>query len=246
MNRDNQKITQYFSRYSEAYLTSPRHARGQDLESLIEALQLAPESLALDAACGTGHTAVALARKGHRVWGLDLTPEMLEAAETLSQSHQASVTWVLGDVHQLPWPDNTFDAVACRRAAHHFTDLDLFLSEVHRVLKPGGRLGISDMTAPSDAIDGLNQLERFRDNSHFAARAANEWAQLVAAHRLDLITLFVNTEPMTPNEWLSPVAPTSVEGQQALQRLQDPSFPKSILVEGQFIKYRMILTAIKN
>lgn len=246
MNSDNQKITQYFGRYHEAYLASPRHARGHDLDTLIDSLELAPNSRVLDAACGTGHTTVALAERGHEVLGLDLTPEMLGTAKTLADSRSVTIDWILGDVHQLPWPDNTFDAVTCRRAAHHFQHLGQFLGEAARVLKPSGRLGISDMTAPSPAISGLNQLERFRDDSHYSARTANEWAHLVADQGLDLQTLLVTTEPMTPNEWLSPVSPDSLEGQDALQLLHDPSFPQGILLNGQFIKHRLILVAVKN
>ncbi len=246
MNADHQKITQYFARYHEAYLSSPRHARGEDLEALIEALALAPASRVLDAACGTGHTTVALAARGHIATGLDLTPEMLGAAEKLAASRHVSITWVLGDVHQLAWPDRSFDAVTCRRAAHHFHDLSLFISEAARVLKSGGRLGISDMTAPTNAIEGLNALERFRDDSHCAARTANEWAQVISPHGLDLLTLAVHGEPMTPEEWLSPVSPNSPEGQEALRFLKDPSFPQGILVNDQFIKYRIILVAVKR
>ncbi len=246
MNPDNQKITQYFGRYHAAYLTSARHARGHDLDVLMDSLELAPHSRVLDAACGTGHTTVALAERGHTVSGLDLTSEMLGSAEKLAESRHVSVDWILGDVHQLSWPDNTFDAVTCRRAAHHFHDLGLFLAEATRVLKPGGRLGISDMTAPSPAIAGLNQLERFRDDSHYAARTANEWAHLVAAQGLDLLTLTVQAEPMTPEEWLSPVSADSTEGQDALRLLHSPTFPPGILLNGQFIKYRLILVGVKN
>lgn len=246
MNSDNQKITQYFGRYHEAYLASPRHARGHDLDALIDGLELAPNSRVLDAACGTGHTTVALAERGHAVSGLDLTPEMLGTAEKLAKSRQVTIDWILGDVHHLSWPDNTFDAVTCRRAAHHFQDLGLFLAEVARVLKPGGRLGISDMTAPTPAIAGLNQLERFRDDSHYAARTANEWARLVGDHGLDLLILTVQAEPMTPEEWLSPVPVDSTEGQNALRLLHNPTFPPGILLNGQFIKHRLILVGVKN
>lgn len=245
MDTSDEKITEYFGRYHAAYRDSARHAQGQDLSHLIEALDLAPQSQVLDAACGTGHTSLALAQQGHRVTGMDLTPEMLNEAKLLAGQKKLSVTWETGDVHQLPWPDQTFDAVTCRRAAHHFRDLPKFLAQVYRVLKPAGLLGISDMTAPSVAIDDLNQLERLRDSSHQRARSANQWAALVDQAGLDLRYLQVSVEPMLPTEWLSPVAAESSEGIQAMAYLHSTNVAPGLLVNGNFHKYRIILVALK-
>ncbi|OLZ12025.1 hypothetical protein BFX06_14580 [Sulfobacillus thermosulfidooxidans] len=245
VNSSDESVQEYFGRYHEAYRNSESHARGQDLARLIEILHLAPKSLVLDAACGTGHTALELARQGHHVIGLDVTREMLEEAESLAQQSHLSIQWVQGNVHHLPWEPDTFDAITCRRAAHHFSDLAHFLREAKRVLKPGGHLGISDMTAPSDAIEWLNQLERYRDGSHEAARSANEWAHLIAEAGLDLVTLNVSAEIMTAEQWLAPVPPDSHEGHQTLMFLADHP-PATIFRNGQFYKYRLILAAVKT
>ncbi len=238
------KITSYFGRYHAAYRTSDHHAHGSDLTRLINCLELQPNSVVFDAACGTGHTALALASRGHQVIGMDMTPEMVQDAQDLAEKRGLSISWLIGNVEQLPWEPQTFDAITCRRAAHHFQNLPLFLREAHRVLKPGGVLGISDMTAPSSAIDWLNQLEKLRDPSHHAARSANEWCALLGKAGYDLEYLQVSVEPMTPTEWLSPVSAESPEGSQALTFI-DGHAPASILASGQLLKYRLVVTGVK-
>lgn len=245
-NGHGDKVTEYFGRYHEAYAKSEGHARGGDLAALIGALNMQARPRVLDAACGTGHTAVAMAQRGWDVVGLDMTQQMLDEAQGLARSRGVRVQWTLGDVHAMPWSDQSFNAVTCRRAAHHFRELDRFLDEVYRVLMPGGQIGISDMTAPSDAIAALNQLERVRDSSHWAARTANEWANLVASHGFDLQILNVAVEPMTCNQWLSPVSATSAHGHQALTLLDSGNVPQSLSQEGMFFKHRMILVAEKT
>jgi ubiquinone/menaquinone biosynthesis C-methylase UbiE len=201
------KITAYFSRYHKNYRTSDRHAKGADLAELLESLALPQGSAVLDAACGTGHTTLALAGAGFKATGLDLTPEMIEEGRSLAAERQLTVAWALGDVHKMPWDTGHFAGVTCRRAAHHFVDLPGFLDECRRVLKFGGILGISDMTAPSLAIDDLNCAERIRDDSHFAARSPRQWCDLVDDAGFNLRYLHVSEEPMTPEEWLAPVGP---------------------------------------
>ncbi|MCL4352342.1 MAG: class I SAM-dependent methyltransferase [Firmicutes bacterium] len=245
MPSSDSKITSFFGRYHAAYRTSERHAHGSDLVRLIDCLDLQPNSLVLDAACGTGHTALALASRGHQVIGMDMTPEMVQEAQDLAEEQGLSISWLIGNVEQLPWEPETFDAITCRRAAHHFQNLPLFLHETHRVLKPGGVLGISDMTAPSTAIDWLNQLEKLRDPSHQTARSANQWCALLGETDYDLEYLQASVEPMPPTEWLAPVSPESLEGSQALTFIDDHA-PASILASGQFLKYRLIITGVKS
>ncbi|POB11737.1 methyltransferase type 11 [Sulfobacillus sp. hq2] len=245
MNESNQKIRDFFSQHHHDYQQSAAHARGADLRELLTQLAMATGAQILDAACGTGHTALAAAAQGYKVTGLDLTPAMLEEGRAVAKQQGLAVEWVVGDVHHLPWPEGTFDAVTCRRAAHHFRDLPKFLQECLRVLRAGGHLGISDMTAPSHAVADLNEIERLRDTSHWAARSANEWAQLLADVGFDLIYLRVSEEVMSPQQWLSPVLPESQPGHAALQRLESPDLAPGIVVKGQFIKYRLVAVAKK-
>ncbi len=240
-----EKIVAYFSKYHENYRMSDRHARGADLTELISAMDLPEDARVLDAACGTGHTTLALAAAGFQTTGLDLTPTMIDEGRSLAADRDLQVDWVLGDVHTLPWEGGQFDGVTCRRAAHHFTNLPQFLQEAARVLKPGRVLGISDMTAPSAAVANLNRLERVRDDSHVQARSAREWVDLLGDAGFDLRYLHVSEEPMTPEQWLSPVPESSSEGAEALRVMSDAAFTAHIIRQGLFIKYRIVAVAMK-
>ena len=94
--------------------------------------------LVLDVATGTGNTAFALAPHARRVIGLDLTREMLlEAGKVATEKNILNVDWVIGDAEHLPFQDETFDVYTVRAAPHHFLDVDAFMAEAFRVLKPG-------------------------------------------------------------------------------------------------------------
>jgi 2-polyprenyl-3-methyl-5-hydroxy-6-metoxy-1,4-benzoquinol methylase len=247
MSTDDDAVRAFFGAHAEAYRDSPRHARGADLDRLVEALDLAPGLTALDLATGPGHVARALARRGLTVTGLDLTPAMIAVAREAAATEGLSVTWVEGDVAALPFPDAAFDRVTCRRAAHHFPALGQVLTEAFRVLKPGGLLGISDMTAPALAVDALNTVERIRDRSHHAALTPDAWLDGLVTAGFRLRDLRVTVEPMTPVEWLLPVSPDSSAGQEALGRIADwPERVREALAPGgRFLKYRLLLVAEK-
>jgi len=95
---------------------------------------------ALDAACGTGRYAEHLAGRGHRVVGVDSSPEMLARARDRVPSGE----FLLGDLHQLPLPDNCVDLVVSGLALAHVPTLAPVMAEFARVLRPGGHLVISD------------------------------------------------------------------------------------------------------
>jgi len=97
----------------------------------------------LDAACGTGDLALADLRAGAaRVVGIDFSERMLELA-----AHKSSaIEWVQGDLCRLPFPDGSFQAVTIGFGLRNVADREGALSELRRVLAPGGRLGILEIT----------------------------------------------------------------------------------------------------
>jgi demethylmenaquinone methyltransferase / 2-methoxy-6-polyprenyl-1,4-benzoquinol methylase len=98
----------------------------------------------LDACCGTGDLALADERAGGTVTGLDFSEPMLERARRKS----TSIEWIQGDALALPFADGSFDAVTVGFGVRNVTDLDRGLAELRRVLRPGGRLGVLDITTP--------------------------------------------------------------------------------------------------
>jgi demethylmenaquinone methyltransferase/2-methoxy-6-polyprenyl-1,4-benzoquinol methylase len=107
-----------------------------------------PGDRVLDACCGTGDFAVADARAGGRVTGLDFSERMLERA----RQKAPSLEWVLGDLLALPFPDGAFDAATVGFGVRNVADLGGGLRELHRVLSPGGRLACLEITRPRGAM----------------------------------------------------------------------------------------------
>ena len=103
-----------------------------------------PGDRVLDAACGTGDLAIADLKAGAAtVTGLDFSERMLERAR-----RKASLEWIVGDMLALPFADATFDAATVGFGVRNVADLDTSLRELRRVLKPGGRVAILEITQP--------------------------------------------------------------------------------------------------
>jgi demethylmenaquinone methyltransferase/2-methoxy-6-polyprenyl-1,4-benzoquinol methylase len=103
----------------------------------------------LDAACGTGDLALADRAAGAaRVSGLDFSEAMLERARRKSAAQPTVFEWIHGDLLALPFADATFDAATVGFGVRNVADLELALRELRRVLRPGGRLAILEITQP--------------------------------------------------------------------------------------------------
>jgi 2-polyprenyl-3-methyl-5-hydroxy-6-metoxy-1,4-benzoquinol methylase len=98
----------------------------------------------LDVACGTGRYALRLAEAGARVSGVDATPEMLTCARQTAQERGLALDLCDGDLRALPFGDESFDVAVCALALCHVPDLRPVMAEFARVLRPGGRVVISD------------------------------------------------------------------------------------------------------
>jgi demethylmenaquinone methyltransferase/2-methoxy-6-polyprenyl-1,4-benzoquinol methylase len=103
-----------------------------------------PGARVLDACCGTGDLALADARAGGRVTGVDFSHEMLARAERKAPEFD----WVQADAAALPFPDASFEAVTVGFGIRNLADLEGGLRELARVLVPGGKLGCLEITRP--------------------------------------------------------------------------------------------------
>jgi demethylmenaquinone methyltransferase/2-methoxy-6-polyprenyl-1,4-benzoquinol methylase len=111
---------------------------------------------ALDLCCGTGDLALALARRGAEVTGMDFSPAMLEIAEARRQrnfkSQISNLKFMPGDALQIPFPDASFDIVTIGYGLRNLTSWEKGLDEMHRVAKPGARLVVLDFGKPANAL----------------------------------------------------------------------------------------------
>ncbi|MBW2263175.1 MAG: class I SAM-dependent methyltransferase [Deltaproteobacteria bacterium] len=132
------------------------HPGGEALTlELLDAVKAGPDDDLLDVATGPGASAVLAARKkGCRVTGVDLSTENLARTGALAKERGVAdlVTVREADAERLPFEDGSFDVVLCECAFCTFVDKTTAAREMARVLRPGGRLALSDMTLETDAF----------------------------------------------------------------------------------------------
>jgi len=113
-------------------------------QAIVDAAQVTPGLRVLDVACGSGEPAISLAsqlRGSGEVTGIDIADAPLRIAEERASERGLSNTrFQQGDAHKLPFPDGSFDLITSRLGVMFFADLPRALAEMHRVLKPGGRV----------------------------------------------------------------------------------------------------------
>jgi demethylmenaquinone methyltransferase/2-methoxy-6-polyprenyl-1,4-benzoquinol methylase len=103
-----------------------------------------PGDRVLDACCGTGDLAIEAERRGAKVVGLDFSSRMLERARPKS----GTIEWVQGDALALPFAEGEFDAATVGFGVRNLEDLAGGLHELGRVLRPGGKLAVLEITRP--------------------------------------------------------------------------------------------------
>ncbi len=124
-------------------------------------LALSPGKQVLDVACGQGTSAIHLAQRfGCRVLGIDYSDGLVQQASVRATAEGVShlVSFQRGDAECLPFLDAAFDAVLCECAFCTFPNKAMAATEFQRVLKPGGRVGLSDLTRSGDVPPDLQGL----------------------------------------------------------------------------------------
>jgi demethylmenaquinone methyltransferase/2-methoxy-6-polyprenyl-1,4-benzoquinol methylase/phosphoethanolamine N-methyltransferase len=124
---------------------------------VIEMARIQPGDKVLDVGCGTGNltlTARGYTRAPGSVYGIDASPEMIRTAQEKARRTGSDVTFEVGLIEKIPYPESTFDVVISRLMVHHLPD-DLkrqAFAEVLRVLKPGGLFFIADFNRPDNPL----------------------------------------------------------------------------------------------
>lgn len=123
----------------------------------MELAGVAPGDCVLEVGCGTGSLSLAAKRKAGpsgEVFGIDVIPGMIEASQRKAAGANESITFQVGSINAIPFPDNRFDVVMCSFMIFHMADETRRqgIAEIYRVLRPGGRLLVLDLALPDGAL----------------------------------------------------------------------------------------------
>jgi ubiquinone/menaquinone biosynthesis C-methylase UbiE len=176
-------VQSQFNQAAANYSTSPIHAAGADLAEMVRAAQLTGREQLLDAGSGAGHTALTFAPHVHHVVAYDLAEAMLAQGQALALERSlANIEFRRGDVESLPFDDASFDVITTRYSAHHWPNPQAALREFGRVLRPTGRLLISDIVSSDDFIldTHFQTIELLRDPSHVRDHTEEQWLAMMA------------------------------------------------------------------
>ncbi len=234
-NREKEKVINNFTKNASSYVTSPIHAKGEDLNALVDWLQPKSNWVVLDVATGAGHVAKTLSPYVKQLFSTDLTKKMLQTAADFLEDY-TNIFYMLADAEQLPFLDETFDAVTCRIAPHHFPHPEKFIKEISRVLKPGGMFMLIDNVAPEESAydEFINAVEKLRDNSHVRALKMSEWNHLLSHNQMRVIKDETRRKTFEFEDWVSRTAHTEAEREAVRKYIID--------AEDSIKKYFQVIT----
>ena len=214
-------MTDVWSHRAEAYRTSSIHAECEDLDLVVEWCAPAPGVTVLDVATGGGHVARRLREAGATVVTTDPAPGM--GADTTAPAES------------LPFADASFDAVACRLAAHHFADVVAAVKEMARVARD--RVVICDNTFVSESSE---EADRVRDPSHVRNYAVTEWESFFELAGLRVTEQRHFTRPLEIQPWLDRVGAGAEDGARVRELLGDR------IVDGWMPLPTLVIKGVKS
>jgi ubiquinone/menaquinone biosynthesis C-methylase UbiE len=201
-----QAAQRQFGRQASCYAVSHPHATGSSLQVMVSWARPAPTDRVLDVATGAGFTAFAFAESAGGVVATDVTMNMLHEAQRLAADRGLrNIRFLQAAAEALPFGTASFDIATCRIAPHHFTSVPAFLREVRRILRPSGRLVLTDTSSPDDTDLYIwqHEVEGLRDPSHVRSYTPSEWRRLVgeAGFILEELTTSHRSE-LVFSEWM--------------------------------------------
>ncbi|MDR2012678.1 MAG: class I SAM-dependent methyltransferase [Rhodanobacter sp.] len=183
--KHHEHVADAFGTTATAYLTSPVHATGADLENLAATFAATcGNAQVLDMGCGAGHASFAVAPHVHAVVAYDIALPMLETVAMAAQERGlTAIRTQHGAAESLPFAAASFDWVISRMSAHHWRSVPAALAEVYRVLKPAGKLKFIDIAGIDDPLcdTHIQAIELLRDGSHIRDYRADEWLEMLDA-----------------------------------------------------------------
>jgi SAM-dependent methyltransferase len=185
-----------FDDQADRFERAPVQSDPAALAQLVEVAELPAHGSVLDAGCGPGLVAEALLEAGHRVIGVDLSPEMIGRARRRCGRFGDLAVFLLGSIHG-PEAETfaPFDAAVSRYVLHHVRDPLLFVARQATLLRPGGVLVLSDHTTDPEpeARSWHQEVERLRDRTHTSNATPGELADLLTAAGMENVRMVEET-----------------------------------------------------
>ena len=212
-------MTDVWSDRADAYRAAPEQREGEDLDRIVA--WCAGAATALDVATGGGHVARRLRETGIAVTTVDPAPGM--RADVIARAED------------LPFADDSFDAVVTRIAPHHFQDVRAAVAELARV--SSGLVIVEDTLFASEETE---EAERLRDPTHIRSYRQDEWRELLEGAELDVeqVELYEKRRPL--DAWL---ARTGCVGADA-ERVRELLAPQ--IRNGEYVDVKILLRARKR
>jgi SAM-dependent methyltransferase len=204
LNHDN-RIRDEFTRQAETFSASGAITDAALTQCFVDALGDAAKGSVLDVACGPGILSAAIARSARDVTAFDLTPAMLKKAPRRSpEAGAGNVAFREGNAAELPFADAAFDAVVTRLSVHHFDRPGRVMSEVFRVIRPGGRFVVADVICSEVPAESelQNAIEILRDPSHVRMLPGSGLTALVKEAGFAIEQLTSWDKPREFEEWM--------------------------------------------
>jgi 2-polyprenyl-3-methyl-5-hydroxy-6-metoxy-1,4-benzoquinol methylase len=206
------------------------------LAYLVRTAALPPDSLVLDAGCGPGLVSAALLAAGHRVFGVDLSSEMIARARKRCAEYGERARFEQTSVFD-PAVAGPFDAAVSRYVLHHVADQPAFLARQAALVRPGGFVVLCDHTTDPDPTHALRheELERARDRTHTRNLTAGGLVDLMAAAGLEAIRLEEEAFTLDFDEWFDRGTPAASKADVRARLLAGPAirgFRPSLLPGG--------------
>lgn len=202
-------VRKQFAIQAKHYEETMKFRHGESIVPLLDLAQPQKTDRVLDVASGTGLVAMKFSPRARAVLGVDLLPEMVALAKRFTAERKMdNVEYLVGDGEDLKLQAGSFEIVTCRFTFHHFGDAAKALSEMKRVLAPGGRIILYDFLASAEPAKAKlhNEVELARDPSHVRIYTLVEFGELFKQAGLKEDGRITTLMKRDYDQWMSYVA----------------------------------------